>query len=55
MGFDAMRILNNDNAVLAFSVGLLSEKYVKCVYDVFTCRLEITFLNRDHTLIFYGR
>ena len=35
MGFDDMGFINNDNAVLTFSVGLLSEKYIKCVSDVF--------------------
>ena len=35
MGFDRMGLINN--LVFAFSVGLLSEKYKKCVNDVFTC------------------
>ena len=35
MGFGGMGLINNDNAVLAFSVGLLGEKYIKCVRDVF--------------------
>ena len=37
MGFDSMGLMNSDNAVLAFSVDLLSEKDIKCVCDIFTC------------------
>ena len=36
MEFDAMGLINNDNAMLIFSVGLLDEKYIKRVSDVFT-------------------
>ena len=32
-----MGLINNDNAVLTFSIGLLGKKYIKCVSDVFTC------------------
>ena len=32
-----MGLINNDNAVLAVSIGLLDKKYIKCVSDVFTC------------------
>ena len=35
MGFDGMGIINNDNAVLAFSFDLLVEMYIKCVGDFF--------------------
>ena len=37
MGFDGIVLIKKDNAVLAFSVGLLGKKYIKCVSDVFTC------------------
>ena len=40
MGFNSMELMNNDNAVLAFSINLLDEKYIKCVSDVFTCGAE---------------
>ena len=35
MGFDSIGLMNNANAVSVFSVGLLGEKYIKCVSDVF--------------------
>ena len=37
MELDGMDLINNDNVVLAFSVGLVGKKYIKCVSDIFTC------------------
>ena len=37
MGFEGVGLINKGNTQLAFSFGLLGEKYIKCVSNVFTC------------------
>ena len=34
-GFDGIGLMNNNNAVLSFNVGLIGEKYIKMVCNVF--------------------
>ena len=38
MGFDGMGLINKENAVLTFSIGLLGKKYINMVGNVFTCQ-----------------
>ena len=55
MGFYGKKLSNNDNTVLAFSVGLLGDKYIRIFGNVFTCGVGNYSYKIEEFVVYYSK